>query len=272
MFSDYLNNKSPYRVVFGRFQAKLLQCPADSALEKIKGRNGRLSVLKAIGKEQYYGCFQFDYPEEPADWTIEQYIAKTELCTFSVRGNEATLRSKQGHTYIFSFPNVGHEDSPCHEKAKAAFKPWSLVCFEYEDEQAVYGYIINAFYEGNHWQYDIYSPCPPLPFKEPRMDAAIYKNVPESSIRPIEDDYAEQAKLRKIIANPPQFVPPKSVFTMPSETELDEIIKETEYYLEHGWPEGFFCGPIYLGFPDTVYTPNLSKEAAIEVLDYFAQQ
>lgn len=279
MFSDCLNNESPYRVVFGRFQAKLLQCPADSALEKIKGRDGRLSVLKAIGEEQYYGCFQFDYPEEPADWTIERYIAKTELCTFSVRGNKATLRSKQGHAYIFDLSDVGRKNSPYFKEAKAVFRPWNLVCFEPEEEEpTVYGYILNALYEDDRWQYDIYSPCPPLPFKELRMDAAIYRSIPENLIRFIEDAREEQAIFRKLMVDPPRFLPPKSACTMPNETELDEIIEglnemieETDYCLEHGWPENFFCGPVYLGFPNIVYTPNLSNGATIEELDCFTQ-
>lgn len=82
MISDCPNNESPYRVVFGRFQAKLLQCPVNCTLAKIKGRDGRLSILKAIGEEQYYGCFQFDYPEEPADWTIERYIYQNRIVYF----------------------------------------------------------------------------------------------------------------------------------------------------------------------------------------------
>lgn len=89
---------------------------------------------------------------------------KTELRTFSVSGNEAVLRSRQGHAYIFSLSNVGHEDSPCFNEAKAVFRPWDLVCFEPEEEPTVYGYILNALHEDDHWQYDIYSPCPPLPF------------------------------------------------------------------------------------------------------------
>ena len=80
------------------------------------------------------------------------------------------------------------------------------------------------------------------------------------------------------MVDPPRFLPPKSACTMPNETELDEIIEglnemieETDCCLEHGWPENFFCGPVYLGFPNIVYTPNLSKEATIEELDCFAQ-
>ena len=158
MISDCPNNESPYRVVFGRFQAKLLQCPVNCTLAKIKGRDGRLSILKAIGEEQYYGCFQFDYPEEPADWTIERYILKLNCVLSALAGTRPCLEAGRG------LSNVGHEDSPCFNEAKAVFRPWDLVCFEPEEEPTVYGYILNALHEDDHWQYDIYSPCPPLPF------------------------------------------------------------------------------------------------------------
>lgn len=111
------------------------------------------------------------------------------------------------------------------------------------------------------------------------MDAAIYRSIPEKSIRLIEDAYEEQAIFRELMANPPRFLPPKSTCTMPNETELnetieglDEIIEETDYYLEHDWPENVFCGPIYLGFPNIVYKPNLSKEATIEELECFIRR
>ena len=110
------------------------------------------------------------------------------------------------------------------------------------------------------------------------MDAAIYRSIPESLIRLIDEAHEEWAIFRELMINPPRFLPPKSACALSNETELaeiieglDKIIEETDYYLENGWTENFFCGPIYLGFPDIIYTPNLSNGATIEEPECFAQ-
>lgn len=112
MISDCPNNESPYRVVFGRFQAKLLQCPVNCTLAKIKGRDGRLSILKAIGEEQYYGCFQFDYPEEPADWTIERYISKLNCVLSALAGTRPCLEAGRGMPTYSAFPTLDTKTAP----------------------------------------------------------------------------------------------------------------------------------------------------------------
>lgn len=123
MISDCPNNESPYRVVFGRFQAKLLQCPVNCTLAKIKGRDGRLSILKAIGEEQYYGCFQFDYPEEPADWTIERYISKLNCVLSALAGTRPCLEAGRGMPTYSAFPTLDTKTAPALTKQRLYFDP-----------------------------------------------------------------------------------------------------------------------------------------------------
>ena len=109
MISDCPNNESPYRVVFGRFQAKLLQCPVNCTL--------------AIGKEQYYGCFQFDYPEEPADWTIERYISKLNCVLSALAGTRPCLEAGRGMPTYSAFPTLDTKTAPALMKQRLYFDP-----------------------------------------------------------------------------------------------------------------------------------------------------